>query len=153
MATQGYVTVEGFSRILRSLPKETSKQLRDEAQAIAGDIAQEAQERARAIGGLAKYLAPSIKAKRDRVPVVTLGSRKKLPATGEGWQRSRSGPGQTLADVKFGAEFGGGARPSTRQFLPHKGTIGYFLYPAVRDEAADALKRYSEALRRALVKA
>jgi hypothetical protein len=34
--------------------------------------------------------------------------------------------------VFFGAEFGGGARRRTDQFLRHKGTSGYFFWPTVR---------------------
>lgn len=36
----------------------------------------------------------------------------------------------------FGAEFGGGGRPSTNQFPPYQGKRGYFLYPAARANKA-----------------
>jgi hypothetical protein len=32
----------------------------------------------------------------------------------------------------YGQEFGGGARQRTRQFPPHRGREGYFLWPTVR---------------------
>ena len=32
----------------------------------------------------------------------------------------------------YGQEFGGGARSRTRQFPPHRGREGYFLWPTVR---------------------
>lgn len=35
-----------------------------------------------------------------------------------------------------GAEFGGGGRPSTMQFPPHRGQRGYFLYPWMRANAS-----------------
>ena len=33
----------------------------------------------------------------------------------------------------YGHEFGGGARPRTRQFRPHRGTEGYALFPTIRE--------------------
>lgn len=145
-----YKTVEGLNRALRSLPKEVSAHLRDEAQAIAGDIAKEASRRASRVGGVARYVGPSIKAKRDRVPVVQMGGTKRLPTAGTGWERSRKGSGQTVGDVMYGSEFGGGYRPATRQFMPNTGTEGYYFYPAVRDLGDKALERYSRALAKAL---
>lgn len=38
----------------------------------------------------------------------------------------------------FGHEFGGGARPRTRQFPRHRGREGYVLYPTVRAEQKTA---------------
>lgn len=38
----------------------------------------------------------------------------------------------------YGHEFGGGARPTTRQFPVHRGRDGYFLYPVVREEVKNA---------------
>lgn len=42
----------------------------------------------------------------------------------------------------FGHEFGGGARPRTRQFPVHKGREGYVLYPIVRRERDGALTKW-----------
>lgn len=42
----------------------------------------------------------------------------------------------------FGHEFGGGARPTTRQFPQHKGRTGYFLYPTIRSHMDEAVERW-----------
>jgi hypothetical protein len=60
----------------------------------------------------------------------------------------RAGATQNTAWIKllgreptiFGAEFGGGARKTTRQFQPWRGSgggAGYFVYPTIRGSAAD----------------
>jgi hypothetical protein len=76
--------VKGLTRELnklRDLPKEATDQLRDESVAIAADVATEA--RGRALSGgvakVAKYVAPTIRATRDRAPVVRMGGSGKLP--------------------------------------------------------------------------
>ena len=153
--TTTYTTVAGLNKALAKLPKEASAELRTAAKEIASDIAGEAQGRARGLGGLAEVVAPTIKAARDRVPVIKMGSSAKLPKFGRTpqggfWERTRSGSRQTIGDVIWGAEFGGGARESTRQFLPHKGQTGYFLWPTVRDRSDEMQDRYSEALLDAL---
>ena len=142
--------VRGLNAALRRLPKEASAQLRVAAKAIAADIAGEAAERARGLGGVAGLVAPTIRASKDRVPVVKMGGTGKLPDAGSDWTHARSGPRQTVGDVIFGAEFGGGARDTTQQFRPHKGTQGYFLWPTVRDRSDDIQERYGEALQAAL---
>lgn len=43
----------------------------------------------------------------------------------------------------YGHEFGGGARPSTRQFPVHRGVDGYFLYPTVREEVKHASRNWN----------
>ena len=154
--TTTYTSVAGLNRALRKLPKEASAELRTAAKAIAADVAKEAQERAKGQGGLAALVAPSIRAARDRVPVIKMGSAAKLPSSGNDWERGRSGKGQTIGDVIWGAEFGGGkwertaGGGSTLQFLPHKGQQGYFLWPAVRANSDDMQERYSQALLDAL---
>jgi hypothetical protein len=44
----------------------------------------------------------------------------------------RIGIGGPSAPGALGHEFGGGGRPRTRQFPPHKGKEGYFLFPTIR---------------------
>lgn len=148
--TTTYKTVAGLNKALARLPKEASAQLRTASKDIAGDIADEAADRARGQGGLAALVAPTIRATRDRVPKVLMGSARKLPEEGSDWTHGRGGSRQTIGDVIWGAEFGGGARASTVQFLPHKGRSGYFLWPTVRDRSDETQARYSEALMDAL---
>jgi len=51
-----------------------------------------------------------------------------------------------MGDVFFGAEFGGGARPTTKQFLRHRGQSGYFFWPTVRKKKNDIAKRYLDGI-------
>lgn len=48
--------------------------------------------------------------------------------------------GGANAPMFFGDEFGGGARPRTRQFRPHRGRDGYVLYPLLRRRTETAEK-------------
>jgi hypothetical protein len=146
--TSTYNNVKGLNRALMKLPRLAAAELRDASVEIARTVADDARGRAVRVGGVATYVAPTIKATRDRVPVVKMGSTARLPAT----NRSRSGSRQTVGDVIWGAEFGGRGRPTTQQFQPHRGTQGYFLWPAVRDNSDDIQRLYSEALDTALGK-
>jgi hypothetical protein len=51
-----------------------------------------------------------------------------------------------MGDVFFGAEFGGGGRPTTRQFLRHRGQSGYFFWPTVRKKKNEIAKRYLDGI-------
>lgn len=148
--TTTYTTIAGLNKALRKLPKEASTELRNASLAISRDIAKEAAGRARSQGGLAALVAPSIKAKYDRVPAIKMGSTAKLPEEGSDWTHSRGGSRQTIGDVIWGAEFGGKGRATTQQFMEHRGTRGYFLWPTVRDNSDEMQDRYSEALLDAL---
>jgi hypothetical protein len=43
----------------------------------------------------------------------------------------------------YGQEFGGGARPRTRQFPPHRGREGHFLWPTVRRRLTTAFDEWN----------
>lgn len=67
----------------------------------------------------------------------------RLVAGGSG--RLPNGNG-TYGDVFFGAEFGGGARPTTRQFRPYK-PRGYWFFPTVEaDQETTLLDAAAEGL-------
>ena len=141
MATvkQQFYTVAGLNKALRALPKQASAKLRDASVEIADEIASEARSKGSSAGGaMAAYVAPTFKATRDRIPVIKMGSSKRI--------NGRKGKRQTVGDLIWGAEFGGRGRPTTQQFLPHKGTTGYVLYPTVRENRQDIWEAYSDAL-------
>jgi hypothetical protein len=141
----GYTSVQGLNRALRSLPREAAAELRDASQTIADEVAGAARGRALATGGAYQLVGMTIKSRRDRVPVVQLGGSSRIPG--------RSGPRQTVGDLIWGAEYGGGARPRTRQFRPWLGSddgAGYALWPTVRELNPEIRRLYSEALRTAL---
>lgn len=139
-----YTGVPGLTAALRSLPRLATDELRQASVRIAAEVAAEAADAARQVGGVARHVAPTIKATRDRVPVVKMGGTGRLPPS-EG-HRTRGGSRQTVGGVIMGAEFGGQRRPTTRQFRPHRGTIGYFLWPAVRAHSDRTQALYSAAL-------
>lgn len=148
--TYTYSSIAGLRRTLRALPKEAQARLRDASQAIASDVAASASRRALSVGGVARYVAPTIRASRDRVPKVVMGGTRRLPSRGD---RPRRGGRQTVGDVIWGAEFGS---DRFRQFSPWRGNdrgAGYFLWPTVRGEAPEIMDRYGEALMDAVDKA
>jgi hypothetical protein len=139
--------VPGLSKMLKDLPKEVQKRIRDASQAIAGDVASEARGRASGPGvaRVAKYVAPTIKAPRDRVPVVQMGGSTPLPPRNG---VPRVGSSQTVADVMWGAEFGSNRHT---QFQPWGGTsdsAGYFLWPSIRVD--EALEKWGKAVDEAM---
>lgn len=148
-ATSQFNTAAGLNRALRQLPRLALEQLRRASLVIAQDVAGDARSGATRVGGVARLVAPSIAGTRDRVPAIKVGGSGRLPAT----NRSRQGSRQTVGDVWAGAEYGGGRRPTTRQFAPWRGSgqgAGYFLWPAVRANRRQIHDRYSAALDDAL---
>jgi hypothetical protein len=144
-----YNSVAGLARALRQLPAEATQQLRRASLDIAGDVAGDARTQATRVGGVARYVAPTIQGTRDRVPAIRMGSTTQLPST----RRNRSGSRQTVGDVMWGAEYGGGRRVTTRQFKPYRGSdtgAGYFLWPTIRADHDQIDTRYSRALLDAL---
>ena len=124
------VHVDGVRELLRALSKmekEVSDSVRDASQGIAERFAANVSGATR----LEQAVAASVKAKRDRLPVIAMGS-------------GSLSSGASVRDVMFGAEFGGGSRPATAQFLPHNGRVGYFLYPTVRAHGAAAAEEWFE---------
>lgn len=122
------VEIKGLTQLLRALnkiDKDLQNKVRDASQQIANDLVSGAKNAAST--PLQNLAASALKAKRDRVPVVKVGT---------GMLR----PGTRGTDIFYGAEFGGGARPTTQQFLPHRGRRGYFLYPTARARS----RRYTD---------
>lgn len=139
-------SIAGLNRAIRQLPKETKAELKGASKEIAGEVAAEARQRAASltsrIGGW-RYLGPTIRAGGSSVPEVKIGGSRRIPGR-SGQER------QTVGDLLWGLEFGGGARPTTQQFLPHLGTTGYALWPTVRAHSDETGERYSAALLAAL---
>jgi hypothetical protein len=70
--------------------------------------------------------ASSVKRRADRVPAITAGGSRRIKPTTRPRRKVSAG------DIFFGAEFGGGRRPSTRQFPPYAGRRGYWFWPTIR---------------------
>lgn len=112
------VNDEDVVRTLRRLPAKARRDLiealGDYAQAITRRSRSRAQTRLQrlAIRSLTEQQSP-------QGASITAGGNARLP-NGNG----------TYGDVFFGAEFGGGSRPRTRQFAPYR-SKGYAFWPAV----------------------
>lgn len=124
-------------RVLNKLPKDLQNDVRDASQEIANALA--AGARNAAATPQQNLAATGLKAKRDRVPVVTAGA---------GMLR----PGVKVADVFYGAEFGGRRRTTTQQFPSWRGndrSAGYFLYPTARNRGKQFAEMWAEAIDKA----
>jgi hypothetical protein len=109
------VEVEGLKETLRAFSKygkDANAELHKPKVRSPPAPAAAAQGRASGLGGVHSLAARSLRARSDRTPTIVGGGRK--------------------APYFFGAEFGGGGRPRTRQFPPHRGQAGYFLWPTIK---------------------
>ena len=144
MAKQGLtitLRVDGIRETLdafRALPKDASNELRDAAMDISRDVATAASSSGRAEGRQAALVATTVKARRDRVPVIVAGGTRKLG-------RNRV-PAYKLL---FGSEFGSSR---LRQYRPHVGKGSYWFFKAVEDQQAATAKRWGEAADRIILK-
>lgn len=115
----------------RELPKEANDQLRERSQRLAERIANRVRAAGEAEGAQAALVADTVKARRDRVPVIQVGGTRKLG-------RHRA-PAYALL---FASEFGMNQRtgwygwPKYRQSLgmqyhEHTGRDGLWIFPTV----------------------
>lgn len=123
------IPIATFLADLGRLQQRLPQSLADEDEAQAGRIAKKARSLGSGLGGVQAKAAPGVKAINQR-PIIRL-----------------------FVDEHpyiLGAEFGGGKRPTTRQFPPWRGrgdTAGYMLYPTIREETSEHsgfVDRYGE---------
>lgn len=129
------VGVRELLRALSTIDKDLQAEVRDASNQIATDLLAAAGRNATT--PLQHLVMSGLKVKRDRIPIIRAG-RGALP-----------GHKAAASDLFFGAEFGGGARPTTKQFLPHRGRQGYFLYPAARANGRMFFERWGDAVDKA----
>lgn len=112
------VKIEGVKETLakfKGLPKEASDQLRTESQHLAGDLADVIKANAGSEGRQWGILASTVKARKDRVPVVTAGGNTKIG-------RNRKPAYRLLFGAEFGATY-------LKQFKPRTpGNEGYVFF-------------------------
>jgi hypothetical protein len=118
--------VEGLNealRFFRNLEKGADKPVRDASQRIATKTAQAAAAQANMTGyRVTRLAAQAMRAKRDRVPIIVLGSNKVLP--GRAGRRNKRR--QTYNAIAAGAEFGGSrGSMAARAGVPKGGTLDY----------------------------
>lgn len=126
----GTVGVEGLgelSRALKELGPEFPKEMRKVNKTTAEKVAQHARSNALALGGVAAKAAPSVKA----------SAGVKSAGVALGGQRYPFAAGAEFGSVRF------------KQFPIWRGNgsdAGYFLYPAIREDADQIHADYMQAL-------
>jgi len=117
---------KGASAVLRKRTLELSETLADRVRAAgAADTRQTA------------LVAPTVRARRDRVPAIAAGGGKKV-----GSKKARAG------DLLYGTEFGMNRRTGwyalsrfrgskARQFRPHRGRASYWFFKTVEENAPE----------------
>lgn len=106
-------------RAFRDLPKDANNELRQRSQEIARDLAGKIAAAARTDSRQSALVAPTVKAMKDRVPVVQAGGNRKVG-------RNRKPAHKVLFGANFGATY-------LRQFRPHRGAgqDDYFFFSTV----------------------
>lgn len=146
------VNIEGVREALRAfteLPKDASQRLRDESLKLAESLAVKAKAEGVAEGAQAALVARTVKAVRDRVPVIQVGGTTRLgryraPAYGLLFgsmfgMNARSG---WYADSRY-------AKSTGRQYKEHRGQNAYWFFPVVernQREISEAWNRVADGI-------
>lgn len=120
-----------FNKEMRKVAYEIAKRLQNDVRLEAGTVSRSTQ---------AIQVARGLRAKNDRIPTIALRSGEQFISKSRP-NKNRRKP-VTRGDVFFGAEFGGGNTPKTKQFLRHRGQSGYFFWPTVRKKKNEIAKEY-----------
>lgn len=134
------IDVKGLPQLkkaLNELGPDFKKQLRQAGKDASIKVSGDARSGALGLGGVAAKSAPAVKNTTLRSNLLGAG----VVLDGERYP------------MALGAEFGGQRRPTTQQFQPWRGSgsgAGYFVYPAIRDNAAYIEDQYVSALDDAL---
>lgn len=140
MATEAErdLRVEGLSelvKVLGKIPRALEDEFRDVTLKIAEDLAEGARNAAST--PLQSLAAEGIRVDRDNPPAVVVGG-------------TMVRPGVDATDIWYGAEYGGGSKPTTRHFPDHRGQRGYFLTPVASQRGQTYNQWYAEALDKAM---
>lgn len=134
-------------RMMRQLPKDAQAELRAEVQRVTeGHAAAIRRSMGRWPDRRVALSAASVRAGKDRLPVVRVGSAKRLPI--EGNPRG--------LDVFYGAEFGAeqagynGWRFPPRTPKLGRGNAGYTVYPALRERQPQIARDWEAAVLRSV---
>ena len=147
------IEIVGIAKFLREASKADERfnvEMRKAARQVAGNLVVKAKTEAGTVtrSRQAIQVMRGMKARSDRIPTVSL-SHKSPFISKSNPSKKRKRP-VTRGDVFFGAEFGGGARPTTRQFMRHRYRSGYFFWPTVRKEKENIAREYLDAIQKVL---
>lgn len=123
------VEIEGLAGTLRALDR-----LPDVLDRLAGDAGEAS----------ARDEVPRIKGRAARVGRVQALAARSVRV--QGGRLVGAAGGGVPAAIFYGAEFGGGNKPTTRQFDPFRGQRGYWFWPQLRDDEGRIVSAYSDAL-------
>jgi len=160
--TNDPVVIEGLGAFLRKASQqkpEFNNRMRIAAQQVAENLVVKARIEAGSItrSRQATEVMKGMRARRDRIPTIKLDEKSAFQSQSRKFTSARSDNGRrvkrkvTRGDVFFGAEFGGGRSPTTKQFLRHRGKAGYFFWPTVRKEKTEIAREYLAAIEKVLV--
>lgn len=125
-------------RALNQLPDDAQHEMRAESLAIAGVVVVAVKSAAVASSGQAALMAPTVRAKKDRVPVIIAGGARRV-----GRNRVQA------YKVLFGSEFGAVTLKQYRAF----NSSGYWFFETVTVREKDFIeRRYNQAADRVLRK-
>lgn len=120
-------TLAAFQR----LPKSASDALRDQSLELARTLAVKVAAAGRADSPQSALMAPTVVARRDRVPVIVAGGTRRVG--------SRRKPAYKIL---FGSEFGSTHLP---QFRPHLGRGSYWFFETVYDSQPQIMAAWNAA--------
>ena len=150
---EGAIVIKDLFEFLREIEQQFGKTINKEIRKVSYDVTRLLEKEVRAEAASvytgrraeqAKGLASGLRAKNDRIPTIQLRYTETF--------RSRSRPNSKRrtpvlkGDVFRGSEFGGGRRKTTRQFLRHRGQVGYFFWPTVRKNRENIAKLYLQGI-------
>lgn len=146
------IRVEGLTDILNDLQRiepNFNKEMRKAGKAVAQLLVNEAVKEAASITRARQALEvmKGMRAQSDRLPTIKLAHSSGFVSKSRPNRGRKPAAKVTRGQVFFGAEFGGGARKETRQFLRHRGRSGYFFWPTVRKEKNNIAVEYLRAIR------
>jgi hypothetical protein len=138
------IKFDGINETLKAF-KQLDKGASEAAKVEAGKIAEFLAARIRAKAPSdPRYqnLAVSVKAGRDRVPVIRVGGRAGPKVSGGG------GPRELVIGMEFGADQAG---PNAWRFPPRtprlgRGNAGYWIYPTARANQSQVIKMWFDAM-------
>jgi hypothetical protein len=145
------VVVKDLFETLRKFSKASpqfNKEMRKVAYTVARDLEAKVKIEAGTVSRASQAIqvAKGLRASNDRIPTIKLRGKESFVSKSR--PNSKRKTKVTRADVFFGAEFGGQARPTTRQFLRHRGQSGYFFWPTVRKRKNAIAKEYLDGMDR-----
>ena len=140
------VQIEGLSQTIKAfnrLDKDGKNAARDEVLKISQLLAERIRARAPADKRY-QNLAVSVRAGRDRVPVIYIGGRATPRVSGGG------GPRELVIGMEFGADQAG---PNRWRFPPRtpkqgRGNAGYWIYPTLKANQDEITRLWFDAMDR-----